>query len=160
MKNKKYYSGVQYSKRDGTKTAVITLTVILFFTAVLIVWAIVTFANGGKGVFENESTQISNLKIENERLRLENEDLKKEIEEYKNSEQIKVENPSTTPIPTADNSEEGAANAVSPTPKPSNTPKPTVTPQQTPTPSYEPTYEEPADVYEDTANDVVNEPIY
>lgn len=100
MKNKKYYSGVSYKRKNITGAVAVITGIISVCLIALIIWTVATFSKGENEAFKNQSTQISELKIENEMLRRENEDLKTEIEKYKNGEYDKVdEEPLTTVNP-------------------------------------------------------------
>lgn len=98
MKNKNYYGKVSYRRKNSAGTTIGILVFILLVLVAFIIWAIVNFAAGGEGIFTNQTTQLSELKIENESLKLEieelkteNSELKAEIEEYKLKELQKPE---------------------------------------------------------------------
>lgn len=131
MKNKKYYSGVRYKKRNMQTVAIGVLSAVLFLLVILIIWAIAVFGGGSEGAFEDQSSRLSTLKIENESLRLENRDLKEEnkrlseeIEKYKSGEYSPSPSPEITQEPEDDEQEK--------TPRPKKTPLPTPTAEPTP----------------------------
>ena len=97
MKTKKYYRSVRYSKRNTSTGVAVALGIILAVFLGLAVWAVAVFHSGGDGAFENQTKQLSNLKIEVERLKTENRELKEEIEKYKNGEYDKKEEEQITP---------------------------------------------------------------
>ncbi len=105
VKNKKYYSGVRYKKRNTAGIVAVILGIISICAISFIVWAIASFSRGENEQFKDQSRQISELKIENEMLIQENEDLKAEIEKYKNGEYDKVDDEPLTSVNSSDDEE-------------------------------------------------------
>ena len=78
MRNKKYYSGVNYTKRNRSGAVIAVLVVICVLLLGVIVWASFAFSKNNDGAFKNQSEQLSELKIENEQLKKDKDDLEKE----------------------------------------------------------------------------------
>lgn len=110
------------------------------------VWAVATFSGDNDAAFEDQSRQISELKIENEMLKKENEEIKKEIEKYKNGEyDDKDDEQITAPTPSpqnSPNSQSGVKNTSTPKNTPPASQKPTAAPSSTPANNTNVSYEE------------------
>ena len=64
MSRRSYYSSVSRAKRPASHIVAIIFGIILALLIAFIVWAAVVFGNGGEGVFQNHTREISELKMQ------------------------------------------------------------------------------------------------
>lgn len=151
MIRKSYYSSVSRTKRNKSKIAAIILACLLVLLIGFIVWAVVVFQHGGSGAFENQTKQISELKIQLHEKDAQIADLTAQIETMKQAQANAAAEtaepnttqppqatatPSVTPRRTATSTPNSTAPARTSTPQRTQQPTtpPPATPSLTPTP--------------------------